>query len=133
MSHVAFCQRVIEQCRRRDAAALVYNNGGVLNVCYEGSARYERFHELRGSSAIIGTYDQRASAGDIVSDVDDYFSQRDRLNKSWEDNIDPSLDRLVDSLLIKLHHVSGPRLAALKEALRPFNIQHQRWYERSGS
>ena len=131
MSHTAFCQRVIEQCRKRDAAALVYNDGGVLKVCYQGSARYDRYHDLRGSASIIGTYDKRASAGDIVSDVNDYFSHRDRIRQSGEDNIDPSLDRLVDSLLIKLHHVSGPRLASLKQALQPFNIQKQRWYERS--
>lgn len=130
MSHSAFCRRIIERCSEYDFQALVYTDGGVLKVCYSRAAKWDK---IARSSRVVGTYDRRADPLVMEQDIEEFLRVRDATLKSIRDGVTPALNVVVDNLILNLHKVSGPRLAALKVALRDFNIQTQRWYERGGS
>ena len=133
MSYTVFCTQVVARCAKLDRNCILFSNGEQLKVCYSHSEKYERYQSIQGSTRIIGHYDKKSDPDSMAEDIRDFFSRRDQTKKSWEDGIDASLTPVVDNLLQNLHQVSGNRLAALKVALRDFNIQKQRWYERSGS
>lgn len=130
MSYSVFCRRVVDRCSKYEVQAILYSDGGQLKVCYSNSEKYKRYGLIDGSTRVIGHYDAGADLESMAEDIRDYFLRRDQTKEYWKSGIDQSLNPVVDKLLGKLHQVSGARLAALKVALRDFNIQKQRWYER---
>ena len=130
MSHSAFCRRVIERCSEYDFQAMLYTEGGVLKACYSRAAKWDK---IARSTRVIGIYNKRADPLVMEQDIEEFLRVRDATLKSIREGVAPALNVVVDNLIQNLHKVSGNRLAALKVALRDFNIQKQRWYERGGS
>ena len=128
MSHSAFCRRGFLRCKAYDFQAMLYTEGGVLKACYSRAAKWDK---IARSTRVIGIYNKRADPLVMAQDIEEFLRVRDATLKSIREGVTPALNVVVDNLIQNLHKVSGPRLAALKVALRDFNIQKQRWYERS--
>ena len=121
---LGFAHGVVSRCLLKSCEAVVFLEGGKPRAAYSCSDSYE---VMRDSVQVFGTYDSKADPADIAADVEAQIKAVAEVEAERLAAIDSKYSGLVDDLLLNLQRVPADRLALLKRALQPFNIQKGRF------